>query len=410
MTRDRTTGDAGRDGTMKRVSILGSTGSIGRSTLDVVRMWPDRFQVEALVAGCRWETLLEQVREFRPRVVALSNLDAARSLRDALGSDAPEIIDGEEAAREVARLDEVDLVVNGLVGSFGLLPTIDALEQGTDVAIANKEPLVVAGAVVLESARRGGGQLLPLDSELSAIHQCLRGNEDRAVKRILLTASGGPFRELPADQFQEITPERALSHPTWEMGPKITVDSATMMNKGLEVLETHHYFGIPFDRIEVVVHPQSLVHSMVEFVDHSVMAQISEPDMRLPIQYAMTWPERLPSPAPQLDLVRAGQLTFEAPDLERFPCMRLAIDAGRAGDTAPAVLNAANEVAVEAFLAREIGFEDIPAVIESCLETGPVALQPSLENFREADGFTRREARRIIEARAVGFPTERHFS
>jgi 1-deoxy-D-xylulose-5-phosphate reductoisomerase len=386
---------------VKRLAVLGSSGSIGRSTLDVVRRWPDRFRVEALAAGCRWETLARQVEEFHPRVVSLADPEAAEYLRGALSGNGsgPEILVGPESAAAVAGLAGLDLVVNGLVGSRGLAPTLAALESGTAVAIANKEPLVVAGPLVKEMAQRSGAELLPLDSELSAIHQCLRGNADRAVRRVLLTASGGPFRHRPAHEFDSITAEDALSHPTWDMGPKITVDSATLMNKGLEIIETHHYFDLPFDRIDVVVHPQSLIHSMVEFVDHSVMAQISDPDMRLPIQYALTWPERLPSAVAPLDLVRAGRLDFEEPDPVRFPCLRLAREAGEAGGTAPAVLNAANEVAVEAFLASEIGFADIPGVIEECLEAAETGLPATLENFHAADGFTREEARRRIETR-----------
>ena len=399
----------------KRIALLGASGSIGRSTLNVVRHWPDRFRVEALAVGLRWEALLGPIREFAPSVVSVANPDAAARLREALRDDVArdergatakiEVLEGEEGARAVAQLDGLDLVVNGMVGSLGLLPTLDALARGTDVAIANKEPLVVAGELLLDAARRSGAEILPLDSELSAIHQCLRGNSARAVRRVLLTASGGPFRGRRGEDFDSITAQDALSHPTWDMGPKITVDSATLMNKGLEVIETHHYFDLPYDRIEVVVHPQSLVHSLVEFVDHSVMAQISEPDMCLPIQYALTYPERLPSTVPALDLVRAGALTFESPDLERFPCLRLAREAGEEGGTAPAVLNAANEVAVEAFLQGRIGFPDIPRIIEKCLSACTVPSEPTLENFRVADGFTRREARRFVAERPVPLST-----
>jgi 1-deoxy-D-xylulose-5-phosphate reductoisomerase len=386
----------------KRIAILGASGSIGRSTLNVVRHWPERFRVEALSAGRRWELVLEQVREFRPRVVAMSDPDAACLLREALAKEhSPEIVTGPGAAHEIARMDGLDLLVNGVVGSLGLEPTLAALENGTDVALANKEPLVVAGELVLAAAKRSGATLLPLDSELSAIHQCLRGNAEKTVRRVILTASGGPFRSRAADDFDTITASDALAHPTWNMGPKITVDSATLMNKGLEVIETHHYFEVPYERIEVVVHPQSLVHSLVEFVDHSVMAQISEPDMCLPIQYALTWPERLPSMVPALDLVRTQSLTFEEPDLDRFPCLRLAREAGEEGGTAPAVLNAANEVAVEAFLDGRIGFPDIPAIIEECLEACVLPADPTLENFRRADGFTRREAGRLVTDRPV---------
>ncbi len=385
----------------KRIAILGSTGSIGASTLDVVRHWPDRFEVVALAAGRNRDALAAQIREFAPRVVSILDEADGEMLSAGFSSGngaTLEVLTGRDGARRIAGLDGVDLVVNGLVGSLGLRPTLEALGRGTSVAIANKEPLVVAGELIMEAARAGRGELFPLDSELSAIHQCLRGNPEEAVAKIILTASGGPFRQLPAAAFPDVTPRDALAHPTWNMGAKITVDSATLMNKGLEVIETHHYFGIPYDRIDVVVHPQSLIHSMVEYVDHSVMAQVSEPDMCLPIQYAMTYPERLPSPVAPLDLVGAGALTFEAPDLARVPCLRLAREAGESGGTAPAVLNAANEVAVEAFLAGRLGFEQIPEVIETCLEkcAGHPAL--TLENLEGAEGVTREEARHLIEA------------
>ncbi len=390
---------------VKRIAILGATGSIGRSTLDVVRHWPEHFRVEALAAGNNLDVLVDQVREFRPRVVSFadpSEADRFASRVSAFGGELPEILTGDAGLIRIAGLDGVDLMVNGLVGSLGLRPTLEALGAGTSVAIANKEPLVVAGDLIRAAALARGAELLPLDSELSAIHQCLRGNPEKAIKRVILTASGGPFREMPASEFPGITPERALAHPTWDMGPKITVDSATLMNKGLEILETHQYFGVPHDRIDVVVHPQSLIHSMVEFVDHSVMAQISEPDMCLPIQYAMTWPERLPSPVARLDLVSAGSLTFEEPDTGRFPCLRLAREAGEAGGTAPAVLNAANEVAVEAFLAGNLSFDAIPAVIEECLGRCAGHPESSLENFEHADGLTRVEARRLVEVHNPG--------
>ncbi|MGQ0721892.1 MAG: 1-deoxy-D-xylulose-5-phosphate reductoisomerase [Candidatus Eiseniibacteriota bacterium] len=382
----------------KTLAILGSTGSIGCSTLDVVRRWPERFRVEALVAGTRWQELVEQVREFRPRLVGVADERFGSRLREVLGGGV-HIVAGREAAREIAGADGVDLVVNALVGSRGLAPTLAALERGTAVAIANKEALVVAGELVMAAAAETGARLFPLDSELSAIHQCLLGNDGREVRRILLTASGGPFRDLPARDFDSIRPEDALDHPTWRMGRKISVDSATLMNKGLEVLETHWYFGVPYERIEVVVHPQSLIHSMVEFVDHSVMAQISTPDMRLPIQYALTFPERLASGLPPFDPVAAGQLTFEEPDEQRFPCLRLAREAGLAGGTAPAVLNAANEVAVEAFLDGEILFPEIPGVIEECLETAEANDRATLENLGRVDGFTRERARSAVLAR-----------
>jgi 1-deoxy-D-xylulose-5-phosphate reductoisomerase len=388
----------------RRVAVLGSTGSIGRSTLDVARAWPSRVRIVALAACRSDELLLEQALEFEPEVVALVDPASARRFRERWprgGKRAPLVLEGEDAVLQIARMDGLDLLVNGLVGSLGLEPTLDALGRGTSVAIANKEPLVVAGQLVMDAARASGAEFLPLDSELSAIHQCLRGNSGKSVERIILTASGGPFRTRPAATFDAITVEDALDHPVWDMGPKVTVDSATLMNKGLEILETHRVFDVPIERIEVVVHPQSLVHSFVEFVDRSVMAQISEPDMRLPIQYAMTYPERLASRVEPLDLVSAGQLTFEPPDIERFPCLRLARDAGRAGGAAPCALNAANEVAVQAFLERRIRFTDIPHVIEGTLERCAGPMQLSLEAVRRADALAREEAARRVDERAA---------
>jgi 1-deoxy-D-xylulose-5-phosphate reductoisomerase len=385
---------------MKRISILGSTGSIGRSTLDVVRHWPVRFRVTALAACRRDEILLEQALEFEPEVVAIEDPAAARRFRERwphAQRPAPRILEGPGAALEAAQLGGLDLVVNGLVGSFGLEPTLVALSRGTPVAIANKEPLVAAGELVMEAARASGAELLPLDSELSAIHQCLRGNPAKAVERIILTASGGPFRTRGHDTFDAITIEDALNHPIWDMGPKVTVDSATLMNKGLEILETHRVFNVPIERIDVVVHPQSLVHSFVEFVDRSTMAQFSEPDMRLPIQYAMTYPERLACRVAPLDLLRARHLTFEAPDVDRFPCLRLAREAGEAGGSAPCALNAANEVAVRAFLDGRIRFTDIPRVIEDTLERCAGAMELSLDGVRRADRTAREFAVRRVD-------------
>jgi 1-deoxy-D-xylulose-5-phosphate reductoisomerase len=314
------------------------------------------------------------------------------------------VIEGENAVLEIARMDGVDLLVNGLVGSLGLEPTLEGLARGTSVAIANKEPLVAAGELVMEASRASGAELLPLDSELCAIHQCLRGNSAKSVERVILTASGGPFRTRSRETFESITVEDALNHPVWDMGPKVTVDSATLMNKGLEILETHQVFDIPIERIEVVVHPQSLVHSFVEFVDRSVMAQISEPDMRLPIQYAMTYPERLACRVEPLDFVRAGKLTFETPDVECFPCLKLAREAGRAGGSAPCVLSAANEIAVQAFLDRRVRFVDIPRVIEGALERCAGPMQLSLEAVRRADAAAREEAVRLVLEIGAGAP------
>jgi 1-deoxy-D-xylulose-5-phosphate reductoisomerase len=385
----------------KRIAILGSTGSIGRSTLDVVRHWPNRFLVVALAAAHSVDALREQALEFGPEVVGLLDPQAATKFRESWpGGRAPFVLEGEDAASTIAARDDVDLLVNGLVGSLGLDPTLEALTRGTSVAIANKEPIVVAGELVMEAAGTSGAHLLPLDSELSAIHQCLRGNTANPPRRIILTASGGPFRTRTRESFDSITPENALEHPTWTMGPKVTVDSATLMNKGLEILETHWVFGIPFDQIEVVIHPQSLVHSFVEFEDRSVMAQISEPDMRLPIQYALTYPERLETQVKPLDLSRAEKLTFEQPDLAKFPCLRLAREAGVAGGLAPCVLNAANEVAVKAFLDRRIRFTDIPRIIEECLEKCSHTAQVSRIALREADCAAREEAQALVRERS----------
>jgi 1-deoxy-D-xylulose-5-phosphate reductoisomerase len=337
--------------------------------------------------------------------VAIVDAAAARRFRERWphgGKRAPLVLDGVGAVLEIARMDGVDLLVNGLVGNLGLEPTLEALARGTSVAIANKEPLVVAGDLVMEAARASGAELLPLDSELSAIHQCLRGNSAKAVERVILTASGGPFRTRSRESFDAITVEDALNHPVWDMGPKVTVDSATLMNKGLEILETHRVFDVPIQRIEVVVHPQSLVHSFVEFADRSVMAQVSEPDMRLPIQYAMTHPERLASRVEPLDLLRVGELTFESPDLTRFPCLRLAREAGLAGGSAPCALNAANEIAVQAFLERRIRFTDIPCVIEGTIERCAGPMELSLEAVRRADAAAREEATRRVDEIAAG--------
>jgi 1-deoxy-D-xylulose-5-phosphate reductoisomerase len=398
----------------KRIAVLGSTGSIGQSTLDVVRHWPERFRVEALVAGRNLDALLAQVREFGPRVIGFADPEGPAHFRERWRTEdgaLPEMVAGAESAREIAGADGLDVVVNGLVGSLGLVPTLAALERGTTVALANKEPLVIAGELLMNVARAGWEgpgtvgegrrpvELLPLDSELSAIHQCLRGNPERAVERVVLTASGGPFRERPAHEFTGILPEEALRHPVWDMGPKISVDSATLLNKGLEIIETRWYFDLPFERIKVVVHPQSLVHSMVEFVDRSVLAQISHPDMRLPIQYALTYPERFPSPVRPLDLTEIGALTFEEPDLRRFPCLQLARAAGEQGGTAPAVLNAANEVAVAAFLSGGIPFTEIPRIIEECVSKCAGAPEPTLGNFLEADRVSRAMARELVASR-----------
>ncbi len=382
---------------MKRLVLLGSTGSVGRQTLEVVSDFPERFRLVALTAASNWKLLAEQALRFRPRVVVILREDLYRPLREALPPGI-EVLSGEKALSEVAAHPEADLVVSAIVGLAGLAPTLSALSAGKTVALANKEALVTGGELVKDTARRARARLLPVDSEHSAIFQALKGHRRREVARILLTASGGPFRERPAESFPKITPEEALKHPRWRMGAKITVDSATLMNKGLEVIEAHFLFDLPYERIEVLIHPQSIVHSLVEFRDGSLLAQLSLPDMRLPIAYALAYPERLPLPYPRLSLTEIGGLTFEPPDPVRFPCLSLAYEAGRRGGFWPVALNAANEVAVEAFLSRRLRFDQIPRLIEETLAHLSFSGKPgSLEEILEADRKTRKLARALIK-------------
>jgi len=377
---------------MKTLCILGSTGSIGRSTLEVVEKFPDRFSVAALAARKSIERLAEQVIRFRPQVTVVEN----KTLADELGRRLPDIGDtrilwGEQGYCDAAAWGPVDLVVTAVVGAAGLLPTLAAIAAGKDIALANKETLVVAGEQVMQAARDNRVRILPVDSEHSAIFQCLAGNRHRDVERVLLTASGGPFRERPADTFAGITPADALNHPNWDMGPKITIDSATLMNKGLEVIEARWLFGVEFSQIQVVVHPQSIVHSMVAYRDGAVMAQLGRPDMKPAIAYALAYPERLPLAQPLPDFDGGTALTFESPDLQKFPCLALAYEAGRTGGTMPAVLNAANEVAVEAFLQGRIAFDRIPALISRAMERHTVRSKPDIPQLLEVDRMTRRD-------------------
>ncbi len=352
----------------RRVILLGSTGSIGTQALEVVRAHPERFEVVGLAAGRDADTLARQSAELGVRRVALSDTEAAARLR--AHTSGLEVLDGPDAATRLAAAD-ADVVLNAITGSIGLAPTLAALESGTPVALANKESLIVGGPLVVAAAERAGGRtshLLPVDSEHSALAQCLRAGSDTEVARLVLTASGGPFRGRDRAQLAQITPQEALAHPTWEMGPVITVNSATLANKGLEVIEAHLLFDVAFDHLEVVVHPQSVVHSMVEFVDGSTIAQLSPPDMRLPIQLALAWPHRLDRAFVACDWTTLGELTFEPVDHATFPALELALQAGRAGGGHPAVYNAANEVAVAAFLDHELAFLDIPAVLAETLE------------------------------------------
>jgi 1-deoxy-D-xylulose-5-phosphate reductoisomerase len=380
---------------MKRLSILGSTGSIGTHTLDVVEAHRDRFQVMALAARGSLDLLEQQVRRFAPPLVSLADEAGARELRRRLGSTKTEVAWGTDGLRRAAADAGADVVVSAIVGGAGLLPTMAAVRAGKVVALANKESLVMAGELVTAEAVRHGARILPVDSEHSAIFQCLAGDLTQ-VRRIVLTASGGPFRALPRAAFAHITPEDALQHPTWSMGKKITIDSATLVNKGLEVIEAHWLFGLPVDQVDVIIHPQSIIHSMVEYVDGSFLAQLGTPDMRLPIQYALTYPEREWNPAPRLSLETLAALTFEPVDREKFPCLDLAYEAARSGGSCPAVLNAANEVAVQWFLDRRIGFDEIPTVIRKALDAHPRRPVRSVEEVIEVD----RTVRRSLESTA----------
>jgi 1-deoxy-D-xylulose-5-phosphate reductoisomerase len=380
------------------IAVLGSTGSIGVSTLEVVRQFSDQFQVAALAAGRNISLLLEQIKAFEPSIVAVYDREHAVRLRESIGSLAPrpEIVFGPEGYAQVATRGEVELVVSAMVGAAGLLPTIAALKAGKQLALANKETLVIAGEIVMELAARHGIKILPVDSEHSAIFQALQGNSRDALKRILLTASGGPFLNKTKQELAGVSPRAALCHPNWSMGRKITIDSATLMNKGLEFIEAHWLFGVAADKIAVHVHPESIVHSMVEYIDGSVIAQMGIPDMKIPIAYALSYPERLPVKNPSLDFFKLQKLTFFPPDLDRFPCLRLALDACAEGSTMPAVLNAANEIAVNAFLEERIGFLGIPEVIESVMNEHATTGEPSLEAVLAADKWARSRAAQLI--------------
>jgi len=377
----------------KRVAIVGATGSIGRQALDIVRHNPGALQAVALAGGRRVEPMLAQVTPSVVHVV-MDDEASARELEDRLvaaGRRDVEVTAGPEALVQLVTRPDVDLVVMAMVGARALLPTLAALEAGKDVALATKEVLVAGGALVMATARRSGARLLPVDSEHSAIFQCLQGEAPRAVARLILTASGGPFRDTPVEELARVTPDQALRHPTWRMGAKVTIDSATLMNKGLEVMEAHWLFDTPLDCIDVVVHPQSIVHSCVELVDGSILAHLGPTDMRIPIQYALMFPERAPSPVRRLSLADVGNLSFSAPDRKRFPALDLAYAAARTGGTMPAVLNAANEVAVELFLQGRIGFTDIPRLVESVMaEHEPQ--EAELAAILDADTWARRAA------------------
>ena len=404
---------------MKALSVLGSTGSIGTQTLEIVEEFPDRFRVVALTAANNLDLLVQQILRFAPEVVALADADTIPRLRQRLDalephlkpSRLPELLGGSDGLCAAAAWPSADLVVTGIVGCAGLLPTLAAIRAGKDIALANKETLIAAGPVVLPELEASGSRLLPADSEHSALFQCLQGTPwaDTArlstgvptpgLRRIQLTASGGAFRDWPAADLAKATVADATSHPNWSMGRKITVDSATLMNKGLEVIEAHYLFGIDYDHIEIVIHPQSIIHSMVELVDSSVLAQLGWPDMKLPILYCLSWPERLETPWRRLDLTQVGQLTFRAPDRDKYPCMELAYAAGRAGGTMPAALNAANEQAVALFLEEAIPFLAIPRLIEAVCDRhrADLVATPSLADVLAVDRWARQAAREAAE-------------
>lgn len=376
---------------MKNVVLLGSTGSIGTSTVKVAEDLPDRIRLIGLAAGNNVELLLEQTRKHRPEAISISDPGKATELRGLLGTSA-QVFSGTDGLMRLATLPGADVVLIAIVGTAGLQPALAAIRAGKDIAVASKEILVMAGQIVMAEARKYGVRVLAVDSEHSAIFQCLDGKPSSSVRRLWLTASGGPFRTTPKEEFPAITVERALKHPSWVMGRKITIDSATLFNKGLEMIEARWLFDVEMARVSVVVHPQSVVHSMVEFVDGSMLAQLSTPDMCLPIQYALTYPDRAGSERVQTNLAKLGSLNFEEPDPERFPSLTLARRAGEVGGTMPAVLNAANEVAVEAFVQRRITFPEIARIVQVTMDRHQVKAHPGLDAILEADAWARKEA------------------
>jgi 1-deoxy-D-xylulose-5-phosphate reductoisomerase len=379
----------------KHIAILGSTGSIGRNCLSVIHNLADRFKITYLTTNTNIELLQNQIAHVHPCGVVVLDETKAAELRSLVG-DSVEVLAGREGLLEIVRRDDVDLVINSIVGFAGLKPTVEAIRHKKHIALANKETLVVAGELVTSLVKEYGVHLVPIDSEHSAILQCLVGEDRNSAKRIILTASGGPLLNTPIDAFASITVEQALNHPNWKMGNKITIDSATLMNKGLEVIEARWLFGLPTDRIDIVIHPQSIIHSMVEFVDGSIKAQLGMPDMKLPIQYALTYPDRCPMNGSRVDFPKLQSMTFFAPDRKKFPCLQLAYDAMALGGTAPAIMNAANEVAVQAFLEKKISFLRIPELIEQALTKQKNHVSPDLEHTFQSDHKTREYVRTLL--------------
>ena len=382
--------------TAKKIALLGSTGSIGRSTLDVVKAHPGQFDIQALAAHSNVELLIKQYRAFRPQYLCIINPDSGAALKERVKDEPVEVLVGRDEMVHLAGLAEVDIVVNAVVGAAGLLASLEAVKKGKRLALANKESLVTGGPLFPPLVEKTKALILPIDSEHSAIWQALGNSREEEVRRIIITASGGPFRKFSLDQLREVTVKQALNHPTWKMGPKITVDSSTLANKGLEVIEAVVLFSMPTEKLKVVIHPQSIIHSMVEFVDSSIMAQLSAPDMRLPISYALFWPKRVASNFGALNLDSLSELTFEQPDFDRFPALKLAYDVAAAAGTAPAIFNAANEVAVDAFLNKGIKFLQIAELIEDAVETIEGVSRPTLEDILNADRMARQHVEKMI--------------
>ncbi|WP_018250148.1 1-deoxy-D-xylulose-5-phosphate reductoisomerase [Orenia marismortui] len=376
---------------MKKITILGSTGSIGKQTLEVIKDL-EEIEVLALTANSSVDLLAEQINLFKPKYAVLMNASLINELKYKLNDKKTQILAGLEGLIEVATLDEIDLVVNAVVGAVGVKPTLEAIRAGKDIALANKETLVTAGSIVMREAKENNVKILPVDSEHNAIFQALQGEDENMVKKIILTASGGPFRTFSKNKLTNVTVKEALNHPNWDMGGKITIDSATLMNKGLEVIEAKWLFDLDYDQVDVVVHPQSIIHSLVEYEDHSILAELGLPDMKIPIQYALTYPRRKPNNLESLDLAKIGQLTFEEPKYDLFPCLKYAYQAGEIGGTMPAVLNAANEIAVNKFLKNKIKFVDIPKIIKRVMSAHQVVDNPILEDILEADVWARKQA------------------
>ncbi|MBI2658200.1 1-deoxy-D-xylulose-5-phosphate reductoisomerase [Candidatus Woesearchaeota archaeon] len=379
---------------MKHLSILGSTGSIGTQTLDIARQFPNEFKIVGLTANRNSELLLKQIKEFKPKAVAI--MDKSK-VDDLLNFSSCQVYSGIEGLNRIASLSEADTVVNALVGSIGIEPTHNAIKSGKNIALANKETLVAAGSVIMDEVKKNNVNLMPIDSEHSAIFQCLNGENIKEVSKITITCSGGPFRNHSREQMENVSLKDALKHPTWNMGSKITIDSATLMNKGFEVIEAHWLYDMDYEKIKVIIHPQSIVHSLVEFVDHSVIAQLGLPDMKIPIQYALTYPKRFQNLSAPLDLAKIKALEFSEPDFEKFPCLKFAYEAGAIGGTLPAVMNAANEIAVHAFLGNKIRFLDIQRLVRKLMDGHNLIKSPSLGNILETDKKTKEETSKIIE-------------